>query len=167
MADSASDQTPQAPAGAGAPDAATLPVLQLLGQYTRDLSFENPNGAKALSLGNSAPTFNVGINVGVHKESADTYLVELTLNAKAERSGTVMFNAELVYGGVFRIKNIPENQMAPVLMIECPRLIFPFARQILANVTGTGGFPPLMLEPVDFTALYRQNLQQQAAQKTN
>lgn len=163
MADTPTDATPETPVA----DDAQLPVLQLLGQYTRDLSFENPNGHKALLTGNAAPTFNVGINVNVKKESDDTFLVELALNAKAERTGMVMFNAELVYGGVFRIRNIPENQMGAVLMIECPRLIFPFARQILANITGTGGFPPLMLEPVDFTALYRQNLQQQAAQKAN
>ncbi len=67
---------------------------------------------------------------------------------------TVLFNVELVYGGVFRLRNMPENQLAPLLMVECPRLIFPFARQVLASVTQQGGFPPLMMEPVDFAAMY-------------
>jgi len=70
----------------------------------------------------------------------------------------VLFNVELIYGGVFRIKNVPENQLAPLLLVECPRLIFPFARQVLATITQQGGFPPLMMEPVDFQAIYLQNL---------
>ncbi|MNT83092.1 Protein-export protein SecB [compost metagenome] len=89
--------------------------------------------------------------------------MELTLNAKANREAVVLFNVELVYGGVFRLKNVPENQLSQLLMIECPRLIFPFARQVLASTTQQGGFPPLMMEPVDFAAIYRQNLAKLAA----
>jgi preprotein translocase subunit SecB len=92
--------------------------------------------------------------------------VELNLTAKAERDTTVLFNVELAYGGVFRLRNIPESQLPPLLMIEAPRVLFPFARHVLANTVQLGGFPPLMMEPVDFQQLYLQNLQSmQAANK--
>jgi preprotein translocase subunit SecB len=109
----------------------------------------------------------VSISVAVKKQADDIYAVELTLNAKANREQAILFNVELVYGGVFRLKNIPEAQLSQLLMIECPRLIFPFARQVLASVTQQGGFPPLMMEPVDFAAIYRQNLAKLAAQQQN
>ncbi len=116
-------------------------------------------------LGGASPNFNVGINVGVKKQADDIYAVEISLNAKAERDSTVLFNVELVYGGVFRLRNVPETTLPPLLMVECPRLLFPFARQVLASVTQQGGFPPLMMEPVDFNAIYLQNLRQlQASQ---
>ncbi|MEO6013487.1 MAG: protein-export chaperone SecB [Devosia sp.] len=134
------------------------PTFNLVGQYIRDMSFENPGAPASVMLGGASPTFNVGINVGVKKQADEIYAVEITLNAKAEREKNVLFNVELIYGGVFRIKNVPENQLAPLLLVECPRLIFPFARQVLANVTQQGGFPPLMMEPVDFNAIYLQNL---------
>jgi preprotein translocase subunit SecB len=134
------------------------PSFNLIGQYIRDMSFENPGAPGSIMLGGPNPTFNVGINVGVKKQSDDVYAVEITLNAKAEREKNVLFNVELIYGGVFRMKNIPENQLAPLLLVECPRLIFPFARQVLASITQQGGFPPLMMEPVDFNAIYVQNL---------
>jgi preprotein translocase subunit SecB len=146
-----------------APNAANAPTMNLVGQYVRDLSFENPGAPNSIMTGSGNPSFNVSINVGVKKQSDDLYAVELTLNAKAEREKNVLFNVELVYGGVFRMKNVPENQLPPLLMIECPRLIFPFARQVLANVTQQGGFPPLMMEPVDFQQIYRQNLANLAA----
>ena len=92
------------------------------------------------------------------KQADEIYAVEITMNAKAERDKTVLFNVELVYGGVFRVKNVPEAQMPLLLMVEGPRLIFPFARQVLANITQQGGFAPLMIEPVDFLRLYQQNV---------
>ena len=144
------------------------PTFNLVGQYIRDMSFENPGAPGSVMSGGASPSFNVGINVGVKKQSDDIYAVEITLNAKAEREKTVLFNVELIYGGIYRMKNIPENQLAPLLLVECPRLIFPFARQALATITQQGGFPPLMMEPVDFNAIYLQNLKslqaQQAAQ---
>jgi preprotein translocase subunit SecB len=160
------DETPAGNGGtqdAANPQAA--PMLNIVGQYIRDLSFENPNApASTIGSGNQ-PKFNVSINVGVKKQNEELYAVELTLNAKAERDTTILFSVELVYGGVFRLRNWPEQQLAAVLMIECPRLIFPFARHALANVTQIGGFPPLMMDPVDFAAIYRQNLAQLAAQQ--
>jgi preprotein translocase subunit SecB len=152
-----------APANASA--TATAPTFNLIGQYIRDMSFENPGAPASIMMGGANPSFNVGINVGVKKQADDVYAVEITLNAKAEREKTVLFNVELIYGGVYRMKNIPENQLAPLLLVECPRLIFPFAREALASITQKGGFPPLMMEPVDFNAIYQQNLRQlQSAQ---
>jgi preprotein translocase subunit SecB len=152
MADEPSAETPQ-------------PSLTLIGQYIRDLSFENPGAPASIMLGNGSPQFSVNINVGVKKQADDVYAVEITLNAKADRDNAVLFAVELVYGGVYRIQNVPEARLGEVLMIECPRLIFPFARQVLASVTQQGGFPPLMMEPVDFTQFYVQSMQQlQAAQ---
>jgi preprotein translocase subunit SecB len=144
------------------------PSLNLMGQYIRDLSFESPGAPGSIMLGSGSPTFQVGINVGVKKQAEEVYAVEITLNAKADRDNAVLFSVELVYGGVYRVRNVPEARLGEVLMIECPRLIFPFARQVLASVTQQGGFPPLMMEPVDFTQVYLQNLkalQDQQAQQ--
>ena len=152
MADEPSAETPQ-------------PSLTLIGQYIRDLSFENPGAPASIMLGNGSPQFSVNINVGVKKQTDDIYAVEITLNAKADRDNAVLFAVELVYGGVYRIQNVPEARLGEVLMIECPRLIFPFARQVLASVTQQGGFPPLMMEPVDFTQVYLQSLQQMQQQQ--
>ena len=157
----AEDNTAANPAAA----AASQPAFNLVGQYIQDLSFENPGAPGSIMSGSGNPGFNVSINVGVKKQSEDVYAVEITLNAKAERDAKILFNVELVYGGVFRLRNIPEAQLAPLLMVEAPRLIFPFARQVLASVTQQGGFPPLMMEPVDFNALYLQNLKQLQAQQ--
>jgi preprotein translocase subunit SecB len=137
------------------------PSMSLVGQYIRDLSFESPGAPGSIMLGSGNPTFGVGINVGVKRQADEIFAVEITLNAKADRDGSVLFAVELVYGGVFRIRNIVDPQLTQLLMIECPRLIFPFARQVLASVTQQGGFPPLMMEPVDFAQVYMQNLQQQ------
>ena len=151
--------------GAAAPEPGSAPSMNLVGQYVRDLSFENPGAPGSILAGGGNPAFNVSISVGVKKQADDLYAVELNLKAKANREETLLFNVELVYGGVFRLKNIPEAQLSGLLMVECPRLIFPFARQVLANVTQQGGFPPLMMEPVDFMAIYRQNLAALAAKQ--
>lgn len=151
--------------GSAEAQANTIPSMNMIGQYIRDLSFENPGAPGSIMVGGTNPAFNVSISVAVKKQADDIFAVELTLNAKANREAVVLFNVELVYGGVFRLKNVPEVQLSQLLMIECPRLIFPFARQVLASVTQQGGFPPLMMEPVDFAAIYRQNLQALAAQQ--
>ena len=147
------------------------PSMSLIGQYIRDLSFESPGAPGSIMLGAGNPTFSVNISVAVKKQADEIYAVEITLNAKADRDGGVLFAVELVYGGVFRIRNVPEARLPELLMIECPRLIFPFARQVLASVTQQGGFPPLMMEPVDFSQVYLQNLKaleaSQAPDKAN
>lgn len=141
-----------------APTGAAAPQFGIAGQYIKDLSFENPNAPASLVPGQVNPGSNVNINVQVKKQADDLYAVEIGLNVKTEREDKVLYAVELVYGGLFRTKNIPENQLGPLLMVEAPRLIFPFARQVLAQTIQSGGFPPLMLEPVDFLALYRRNL---------
>ena len=141
------------------------PSYSLVGQYIRDLSFENPGAPGSVLLGSAAPQFSVGINVGVKKQADDLYAVEINITAKADRDGNVLFNVELSYGGVFRVKNVPENVLPQLLMVECPRMIFPFARHALATTVQLGGFPPLMMEPVDFQALYIQNLRSLQAQQ--
>lgn len=153
------EETPNPDSAApGAPvDPAQAPQFSLVGQYIKDLSFENPN-APASMTGAAQPSSNVNINVQVRKQGDDAYAVELGLNVKTEREGNVVYILELVYGGLFRTKNIPENQLSALLMVEGPRLIFPFARQVLASTIQAGGFAPVMLEPVDFLALFRRNL---------
>jgi preprotein translocase subunit SecB len=158
------DDTP-APANppAGPAAASAAPSLSILSQYIRDLSFENPNAPAANLTGGANPTFNLGINVEVKKQTDDIYAVELRFNAKASREGQVVFNVELVYGGVFRVKNVPEGQLTPFLMIEGARAIYPFARHVLATTVQMGGFPPLLMDMIDFQALYIQRVQQQRA----
>ena len=158
------DETPAGAANTPT-NAATPPSYSLVGQYTRDLSFESPAAPGSVLLGGANPNFDLGINVGVKKQADDLYAVELTIKAKAERDGNLLFNVELVYGGVFRVRNVTEQQLPGLLMVECPRMIFPFARHVLATVVQLGGFPPLMMEPVDFTALYLQNLKAMQAQQ--
>jgi preprotein translocase subunit SecB len=151
----------ETPAGAEA----AAPSFSLIGQYIRDLSFENPGAPGSVMLGGPQPQFSIGINVGVRKQADEVYAVEITITAKAERDKAVMFNVELVYGGVYRVKNMTEQQLAPVLMIDAPHMIFPFARHVLANTVQLGGYPPVMMEPVDFRAIYLQNLKTLAAQQ--
>ena len=103
---------------------------------------------------------SIHINVGATPREGDDIEVELKIEGKAEAGGQLMFGFELIYAGVFRIRNVPQESMAPVVLIECPRLLFPFAREIIATTVRNGGFPPLMLDPVDFVSLYRQRLSQ-------
>ena len=140
--------------------AAIGPKLNVLAQYTKDFSFKNPNAPKSLGQPAQQPAINIQINVNPNQLSNTDFEIELKLEGKAEVSGTVVFNFELVYAGVFRLQNIPQEQIGPIVMIECPRLLFPFARQIVAGAVLRGGFPPLMLDPVDFISLYRQKVAQ-------
>jgi preprotein translocase subunit SecB len=131
----------------------------VLAQYIKDLSFENPNAPRSLGQ-NVQPQISISVNVNA-KPIADTDIeVELRLEGKAEAAGTVMFNIELVFAGVFRIQNVPQENVNPLVMIECPRLLFPFAREIIANSVRNGGFPPLLLDPIDFVGLYQQRMAQ-------
>jgi preprotein translocase subunit SecB len=137
----------------------TAPQLMVLAQYTKDLSFENPNAPRSLGQ-NTQPQINVTVNVSAKPLSETDVEVELKLEGKAETTGTVMFNIELVFAGVFRIQNVPQESVQAVMMIECPRLLFPFAREIIANAVRNGGFPPLLLDPIDFVSLYQQRVGQ-------
>ena len=116
-----------------------------------------------------APEINIGINVNANPMEDDNYDVVLSLTAKAGEGKDMLFNVELVYGGVFRVKNIPQEHVMPLVFIECPRLLFPFARQIVADATRNGGFPPLMIDPIDFAGLFQKRVaeEQAKAQKSN
>ncbi len=141
-------------------DQQTLPQLNVLGQYVKDFSFENPNAPRSLAPSQTQPALNIQINVGVGQLAATDYEVTLTLEGKAEASGSVLFAFDLTFAGMFRIQNVPPEHLQPLVMIECPRLLFPFAREIIATSVRNGGFAPLLLDPVDFVALYRQRMAQ-------
>src|SRR6195952_3107039 len=145
------------------PEAASPPQLNVLAQYTKDLSFENPNAPSSLGQQQQPPAINIQINVSANNISETEYEVTLSVEGKAENGGKLMFSFELAYAGVFRIQNVPPENLHPLIMIECPRLLFPFAREIIATAVRDGGSPPLMLDPVDFVGLYRQNMERQAA----
>lgn len=162
----------QANGGTNGGEAQAAPSLNVLAQYIKDLSFENPKAPMSLRPREKAPEINVNINVNANPLSETDFEVELKLEATAKAEDEAVFAAELVYAGVFRLNNMPEEAKAPAVLIECPRLLFPFARQVLADATRQGGFPPLLLDPVDFAALYQQRaaeeqIKSQMAQKAN
>ena len=134
------------------------PQAGLLTQYVKDLSFENPNAPQSLMQQQQQPQIGIQINVNPRQMSNTDFEVELKLEGKAEHSGNVLFAFDLNYAGVFRLTNIPQENLGPLLMIECPRLLFPFAREIISSAISNGGFPPLMLNPVDFVGLYQQRM---------
>ncbi len=149
----------------GGPAPETPPQLNVLAQYIKDLSFENPNAPRSLSPSQQQPQLNIQINVNAKPIADNDFEIELKLEGKAETAGSVMFSFELIYAGVFRILNVPKENLHPVMMIECPRLLFPFAREIIATTVRNGGFPPLLIDPVDFVGLYRQRLAELQAQQ--
>lgn len=134
------------------------PSLNVLAQFVKDFSFENPNAPRALMQPPQQPTISVQINVNTKPMSNTDFEVELKLEGKAEVTGSTLFGFDLLYAGVFRLQNIPQENIPPLLMIECPRLLFPFAREIVASAVINGGFPPLLLDPIDFVALYQQKM---------
>ena len=151
----------------GAPQAgeqAQGPIFSALTQYVKDLSFENPNAPRSLAPQQVAPQITINVNVGGLGIAEGEVEATLTIDGKAEVNGEVLFQFELAYCGVFRIMNVPPEQMHPLVMIECPRFLFPFARQIISDAVRNGGFPPLYVDPVDFAALYQQRIQQLQAE---
>ncbi|HWM47623.1 MAG TPA: protein-export chaperone SecB [Xanthobacteraceae bacterium] len=150
----------------GQPQDDTLaPQLGVLAQYIKDLSFENPNSPQSMQPRTQQPAINIQINVTPRQLSNTDFEVELRLEGKAEADNMLLFGFELVYAGVFRLQNISQENVGPLVMIECPRLLFPFAREIVARAVANGGFPPLMLDPVDFVTLYRQKMSEMAPQQ--
>lgn len=163
----AEDQSNDATAAAGAQGAAADGQgiqIGLLAQYVKDLSFENPNAPQSLSqmTGEQKPKIDVSFNVNARRIGEEGFEVELKITSSAKREETAIFTVELVYAGLFGIRGAVETVVEQFLLIEAPRLLFPFARRIVADATRDGGFPPLMLDPVDFAALYRQHKEQQA-----
>jgi preprotein translocase subunit SecB len=157
------DLPPQPDSGA-APEPAidNRPQFRALAQYVRDMSFENPAAPASLRPGLPAPQIQLNIDLGARKIDADTEEVTLRLRATAKRGEETVFIAELLYAGLFGFLNISEADRQTLVAVECPRLMFPFARQVLADMTRDGGFVAVMLEPIDFAGLYRsRQLRQQ------
>jgi len=159
---------PEGTAASGAPQAAAGPALRILSQYIKDLSFENPGVRNAPQV---QPNIDLGIDVGAtaHEEGGDIFEVSTRIQAKAVAEETVLFMLELDFAGLFQLQGFTQEEMEPALLIECPRLIFPFARRIISDITRDGGFPPLLVDPIDFRNLYlsqKQRQQQQMAEQT-
>ena len=140
------------------------PQLNVLAQYVKDLSFENPNAPRSLQTQQAQPQINIQINVNAKPLADSDYEVELKIEGRAEVTSLLMFSFELLYAGVFRIVNVPQENLHAIVMIECPRLLFPFARELIATAVRNGAFPPLMIDPVDFVSLYRQKMAETQAQ---
>lgn len=141
--------------------------MNVLAQYVRDLSFENILSQKG-ATGEVQPDMEVQVNLDAKKRpQPNQYEVVLKLKctSKSKSSSDVLFILEMDYAGVFNIENMPEEQLHPFLLIECPRMIFPFARRIVSDVTRDGGFPPLNLETIDFVALYRNEIMRRQAEQ--
>ncbi|HEX7852671.1 MAG TPA: protein-export chaperone SecB [Sphingobium sp.] len=132
-----------------------MPQIGLIAQYVKDLSFENPN-APAVYSWNAQPQIDIQFNISTQQPGEDVHEVALKITAKAVADEGTTFAVELVYAGLFGIRNVPEDQLQPFLLAEAPRLLFPFARRVLADTVQDGGFPPLLLDPIDFGSLYQQ-----------
>ncbi len=153
--------------GQGAP-----PLLVNI-QYVKDLSFEVPGAPLIYTTLRAAPRVDINLDVQVRRvtEGQNTFEVTLAIRAEAHEAagngsaepGARVFLAELAYAGIFTVNNVPENAVEPLLLVECPRILFPFARNILADVTRDGGFPPVLLQPIDFVALWQARRAQAAA----
>jgi preprotein translocase subunit SecB len=135
-----------------------MPQVGVLAQYLKDFSFENPHAPRSLAPSSAQPNINIQVNVDAAPLTETDFEVTLRLEGKAESQGMVLYNFELVFSGVFRIINVAADSLQPFVMIECPRLLFPFAREIVATSVRNGGFQPLLLNPIDFVDLYRQRL---------
>ncbi|MBV8686127.1 MAG: protein-export chaperone SecB [Alphaproteobacteria bacterium] len=139
-----------------------LPQVGVISQYVKDLSFENPN-APAVYQWQTQPQIGVDFNIGAAKLNDEIHEVSLRVEVKANADGQTAFVVDLLYAGLVGMRNVPEEAVQPFLLAEAPRLLFPFARQIVAQTVQEGGFPPLMLDPIDFHALYEQRAQQALA----
>lgn len=141
-----------------APNAGTAqptgPQMRVLTQFVRDLSFENPRAPESLRM-EGKPEIDMGVEMNARGRADGLFEVDLRLSVKATAQDGVLFQIELVYGGVFQVAGVNDDTLEPMLLIECPRYLFPFARQIIATCTADGGFyPPFLLEPLDFAAVY-------------
>ncbi len=154
-----------------AQDGAQNVEFAVISQYVRDLSFENPNAPQSFMTDQGKPNIDIKVDLNARRGSETNFEVVLKIraDARSEDNKTALFVAELEYAGLFHVKNVPNESLQPVLLIEAPRLLFPFARRILSDATRDGGFPPLQLDPIDFVALYRARVaaQQQQAEAGN
>ena len=161
------DETPAVTGGSGSSTAGAAaderPQLAVVAQYVKDLSFESPGAPQTLQGPGENPQLKVGVNVSAGPRGEDIYEVAVNIEAHAKSDAGVIYNVELVYAGLFRIRNVPQQTMQPIMFVDCPTILFPFVRRVLSDVVRDGGFPPLMLDPIDFARLYAQKM---AAQDT-
>jgi preprotein translocase subunit SecB len=139
---------------------ADSPHLRVLSQYVKELSFRNAMAAAASQAYDHQPTIDMGVEVKSRPigDQGEAVEVDLCVSVSAKRADSVMFSANLIYSGLFQFVNVRPDEIEPLIWIECPRLLFPFSRQIMAEVTREGGYPPLMINPIDFTPLYQAEL---------
>ncbi len=154
--------------GSGTADTSRQPApvqAQVLGQYIRDLSFENPNIDKLFGGPGENPNIQLEVNVDAKAVDAKQGVFESAINFRAQATSKIgtIYELEVVYAGLFRLQGIPEQALEPFLLVNCPSILFPFLRRILADITREGGFPPLLLDPIDFGGLYLRRQQEQAA----
>lgn len=134
------------------------PAFGIKGQYIKDLSFESPRSPQSLTTQlDTPPKIDLNVDIRVNRLQENYFETALHISARATTADGALFLADLVYAGIFELVNIPEDRVEPLLFIDCPFVLYPFARRIIADVTRDGGFPPLMLEPIDFQILYAQN----------
>jgi preprotein translocase subunit SecB len=143
----------------------TMPQVGMISQYVKDLSFENPN-APAVYQWQSQPSIDVQFNIGAATVGEDVHEVSLKIEVTATADGETAFAVEILYAGLFAIRNVPAEQLQPFLLAEAPRLLFPFARRVVADAIRDGGFPPLVLDPIDFGSLYMERAAQVQAEAT-
>jgi len=160
--DAAGDEQKAAPfSPENGEDTQLQPSMQILAQYVKDLSFENPFAPESLMHMEAQPEVEIGVNVTSTQRQENEFEVTLQLEVKATNGDKTVFAVELEYGGVFTVENVPDEMMHPIIHIECPRMLFPFARHILSESIRDGGFPPLMLDPIDFGIIYQQRMAEQ------
>jgi preprotein translocase subunit SecB len=149
---------------AAKPAAGAAPQVQvrMIAQYIKDLSFENPNVRKLIESPGEAPNLRVEVNVNASKVGTNVFESAIELKAEATNKLGVIYDLELTFAGMFQVENMPEPSLQMLLLINCPTLLFPFARRLVADLTREGGFPPLLLDPIDFAALFARR-QQEAA----
>ena len=156
MTEDPPEQEAGAPPEAGPAAPANLPPLMIGAQYIKDLSFENPQGPEILATLKEGPQVNVEVNTSARNLGDNVFEVTLFIRGEARSQDKPVFIVELTYGGIVTVNNLAESDVRPALLIEAARHLFPFAREVVANVTRDGGFPPLMINPLDFAALYQQ-----------
>lgn len=139
--------------------------VKVVGQYVKDLSFENPNIGKLLKEPGDNPNLQLAINVSAQAVDTDLYESAIDFNAQATNKLGTLYELELVYAGLFKVQNLPPQALEPFLLINCPTILFPFLRRLVADVSREGGFPPLLLDPFDFAQLYLRRQQELAAKK--
>ncbi len=154
----------------GHPEAATKqeapPVqVKVVGQYVKDLSFENPNIGKLLKEPGDNPNLQLSINVAAQAVEPDLYESAIDFNAQATNKHGTLYELEVVYAGLFKVQNLPPQALEPFLLINCPTILFPFLRRLVSDISREGGFPPLLLDPFDFASLYMRRQQELAAKK--